>query len=450
MTKPAKRTKVGSPFTVHQRDARDIGQLLDKVTALDGRQVMATVTSPPYFNLLNYGGTANQIGYGQSYDSYLDDCQQVFSSIFERTDPAGSLWVVADTLLDQSQSPSRLRNLPFDLAARCERVGWVLRDVIIWHKDKARPWSQAGRMRNSFEYVLYFVKSNSFKYHVDRVREPANLARWWVKYPERYNPKGKAPENVWKYAIPSQGSWANTSVRHACPLPPNLVERIILLVTDPDDVVCDPFAGSGTVVGEAERLGRRGIGTELNPEYVTAYQDIVRPELLGRKANDLNLSTRLSSELEESINNLRAVKIARSAWHEHRKRFPGDPVCSHVFTVSAARGEKAERHLLQDVALTFVLDADEGVMHRVQGRLKEVVNRPPLTKYGIAGDIRVVSPMEARILFSDQQLWLYEHGHTWSTSGSVSVEDFLDLLPSQARMKYPPIASNLRINVPLS
>lgn len=447
MTKSSRPPKLDPLFTVHCHDAREIGKVLDKALGPTDQKVMATVTSPPYFNLLNYGDTANQIGYGQRYDEYLDDCKQVFSQIHNRTDDAGSLWIVADTLLDQTHAPSRLRNLPFDLADKCEEIGWILRDVIIWHKDKARPWSQAGRMRNSFEYVLYFIKSSAFKYHVDRIREPAELARWWVKYPERYNPKGKAPENVWKYSIPSQGSWANTSVRHACPLPPNLVERILLLVTDPGDVVCDPFAGSGTVVAEAERLGRPGVGTELNPEYVSAYKKIVRPDLLGRKANDLSMSQRLSSELESSINKLRAVKIARATWHEYRKRYPDGPLPSHVVAIAAPRKGPSERHHLQDVSLSFVLDADEATMESVQSRLKEVTARPPLTKYGIAGDIRVLPAEAAAHQFRDQTLWLYENGHTWASSGQVEIDDLLEMPPSLGRMHYPAIASNVEVRI---
>ncbi len=153
--------------------------------------------------------------------------------------------------------------LPFELAQEAEACGWILRDVIVWEKDKTRPWSSRGRLRNSFEYVLFFVKSSRFKYYVERLREPLALKRWWVRYPERYNPEGKAPSNVWRAAIPVQGSWANTAIQHACPLPPDLVERMLLLSTDLGDVVLDPFAGSGVVVAEAERLRRRGVGVEL-------------------------------------------------------------------------------------------------------------------------------------------------------------------------------------------
>jgi DNA modification methylase len=71
-------------------------------------------------------------------------------------------------------------------------------------------------------------------------------------------------------------------VKHACPLPPRLVERLILLSTDPGDVVLDPFAGSGVVVAEAERQGRLGLGLEIVERHIDEYQRILRPEVLER------------------------------------------------------------------------------------------------------------------------------------------------------------------------
>lgn len=440
------QAQCSTSFTVHHRDARDIAELLSEHLKPD-EFVTSTVTSPPYFNLLDYG-SAKQIGFGQQYEQYLDDCQDVFGQIFDRTSADGSLWIVADTLLDPSHSPSRLRNVPFDLAARCERAGWTLRDVIIWHKDKTRPWSKAGRLRNAFEYVLYLVKSENFKYRLDRIREATDLAEWWVKYPERYNPRGKAPENVWRFAIPSQGSWANTAIRHACPLPPNLIERMLLLSTDPGDIVCDPFAGSGTVVAEAERLGRRGIGTELNADYVQAYERIVRDEIVLRpRVNDLSLAAKVSADLEVTINKLRAVKIARATWHEFRKENAGElPLPTHVIALAAVNHKRRSAHHLQDVSLTFVLDGSEDDLQAVQSKLKAIATVAPLTKYGIAGDIRVVNAEQIKTE-SVGELWWYEHGHTWRTQGLTSVEDFLSKEGSPRRMRYPPIASNVRVDV---
>src|SRR5207245_517741 len=78
---------------------------------------------------------------------------------------------------------------------------------------------------------------------------------------------------------------------HMCPLPPDLVERLILLSTDPGDVIFDPFAGAGVVVAEAQRLGRRGLGIELVERDVRAYAKTTLPEIMKRN-NDADLARR--------------------------------------------------------------------------------------------------------------------------------------------------------------
>ncbi len=249
--------------------------------------LQTTITSPPYATLVDYG-SENQIGFGQSYEDYLESCKSIFQSVHKWTLDTGSMWVVADSLLDRrkSGSPSRLVPLPFELAAQAESVGWTLREVVIWRKDRTRPWSHHGKLRNGFEYVLFFVKSNSFTFNVDRLRDTGNLKSWWVKYPERHNPWGMSPDNVWEIPIPVQGSWDNSAFRHACPFPPELVRRMVVLSSDEGDVVFDPFAGSGAVVTGAIQEGRRGLGIELSPEYVSLFREsapAVRRENLESK-----------------------------------------------------------------------------------------------------------------------------------------------------------------------
>src|SRR5262249_41026430 len=92
-------------------------------------------------------------------------------------------------------------------------------------------------------------------------------ANWWVKYPERYHPSGKAISNVWEIAIPTQGSWGNGDMEHSCPLPEELARRAILLSTEKGGVVCDPFAGTGTTALIAEELGRKWVAFDINPKY---------------------------------------------------------------------------------------------------------------------------------------------------------------------------------------
>ena len=197
---------------VHIGDARSLAKKLAT------ESVDVTITSPPYFDMKDYG-RPNQIGFGQSYEEYLTDLSTVFTEIFRATKPSGSLWIIVDTF----RKGQEVVPLPFDLATRLKISGWTLRDIVIWKKERTVPWSHTGATKRIFEYILVFSKgTNTFKYDQDKFREVTDLKHWWVRYPERYNPRGKAPEEIWSYDIPVQGSWGDHYVRHFCPLPTTL------------------------------------------------------------------------------------------------------------------------------------------------------------------------------------------------------------------------------------
>ena len=108
-------------------DARQLGALLPP----DVECIDVTVTSPPYWNIKDYGNK-QQIGFGQSYKEYLSDIDRVFRAVYTATKPSGSLWIIADTFKQEGE----IRLLPFDIANRIRRTGWLLQDIIIWQKDR--------------------------------------------------------------------------------------------------------------------------------------------------------------------------------------------------------------------------------------------------------------------------------------------------------------------------
>jgi len=224
------------------------------------------ITSPPYFNMKNYGNVEGQIGYKQTYDDFIDDLASVFQQCYRISGDRATLWIVVDTVRKNGE----IITLPFDLNNRLKKLyghnSWVLRDIIIWDKYKNVPWHYKGRFKNQFEYVLFYSKKSKYKYNVDRLREKADYKKWWLTYPERYNMNGKPPTNIWLYSIPIRG-WGNGYQNHLCPFPFALVERIISLSSDEGDIVFDPFAGSGSVLAIAKVMKRNAIGIDINERY---------------------------------------------------------------------------------------------------------------------------------------------------------------------------------------
>jgi len=406
----------------------------------------ATITSPPYAGQKDYGHP-DQIGFGQPADEYFMDLRRIFRSLFTHTKPEGALWVVADTLREKPADGGvwPLQMLPFQMANEASSVGWILRDVIVWIKDKTLPWSSRGRMRNEFEYVLFFVKSDKFKYHVDRLRAPNDLEKWWVKYPERYNPQGKAPANVWAVPIPVQGSWANTAIQHACPLPADLVERMLLLSTDEDDVVLDPFAGSGVVIAEAKRLKRRGLGVELVERHVQAFHSTVLPEITERRGTDvLEEQRNRRQELAQTIENLRSVKYPKVLMLSARA---GDDSFPDPFAIYALRQSKPERDGRTVIEIVVVLEDEDLERGDICLRsFSRAAQRKPASKFGIIPEFRIVKKSEIASLHRGRQLWAYVAGRTHQTSGRCRVRDVQVFAALPSRHKVPLIVSNVFVD----
>ncbi len=370
--------------------------------------------------------------------------RRVFRSLFSHTRSDGSLWVVVDTVRQKGEGTIwPIQPLPFELAEEASEVGWTLREVIIWLKDKTLPWSSRGRMRNAFEYVLFFVKSDRFKYHVDRLRQPSDLEQWWVRYPERYNPQGKAPTNVWPVPIPVQGSWANTQIQHACPLPPDLVERMLLISSDPGDVVLDPFAGSGVVVAEAKRLERRGVGVELVQKYIDAYHSTVLPEITERRGRDLVKELHDQSEqLRQTILDLRTVKYPKVLEMKAREVDPSLPPARALY---AFRRGDSKKYI--DLEVVVVLD-DNHMDHAEAWRsaLFRGTRRRPVSKFGVRPRLSVVARSDQRDLHRGRRLWAYVGGRTHQAAGLCKWENVTEWEAKPSRHKTPLIVSSVQVD----
>ncbi len=289
-------------FKVHNIDARKLEDVIKKPI------VDVTITSPPYFDLKDYG-YKKQIGFGQNYDEYLDDLKAVFSQVFRVTKNTGTLWVIIDAFRKNGE----VVPLPFDFANKIKDVGWKLQEIIVWGKDRTVPWTHKGQMRNLFEYILMFSKTDDYKFYVDEIRDTETLKKWWVKYPERYNPKGKTPDAIWNFDIPQQGAWGKSYVRHFCPLPEEMIEQMLKLTTKERDVVLDCFSGSGAVLSKADNMKRKYIGFELNKSYIKMFDSYLKKTgLIKRKEYEIEKkNTTTQSKFEKLIIDLRALKFAR-------------------------------------------------------------------------------------------------------------------------------------------
>lgn len=358
-------------YKVHNVDARLIDSIIkDKV-------VDVTITSPPYFDLKDYG-SEEQIGFGQEYDEYLNDLKIVFNKVFDITKNSGTLWVIIDAFRRNGE----VVPLPFDFANKIKEVGWKLQEIIIWKKDKTVPWTHKGQMRSIFEYILVFSKSTEFNFFIDKVRDFTSLKKWWVKYPERYNPKGKTPDALWDFGIPVQGSWGNGYIDHFCPLPEELIEQIIKLATNENEVVLDCFSGSGAVLSKADNMKRKYIGFELNSEYIEMFQNYIRKTGEEKRKNFLfeENNTLHQDKFEKLIFKLRALKYARVIYKELKSLSLLSEKLIFRVEILNKKPKKKNAILLVNYDILLSHKYDEIKLNK---EIIKLINKQPLSKFGI-------------------------------------------------------------------
>lgn len=394
---------------VYLEDARNLKNKI-KPLSLD-----VTITSPPYFDMKDYDHP-NQIGYGQKYNHYLEDLGKVFKDVYDATKESGSLWVIIDTF----KRNGSVVPLPFDFSKVIMEVGWKLQDIIIWKKDKTVPWSKKGSTKKIFEYILFFSKGNNFKYYSDRTREIKNLKEWWIRYPERYNPAGKSLEEIWEFNIPTQGSWGDGYIRHFCPLPADLVRRIITLTTDVDDVVFDPFSGSGTVPAQAAFMRRKYYGFELNEKYIKMFKLYLEHHLESQLAlYDTSRVYKGEEVFRKKIIDLRVLKYGRVL--SKKMKILGIEV--DKIWIEYSHKTNLRKH---DVAAAkYVLLCKQlNLCNDILLTINEVVKQPPLSKFGILADFVVLDDINdfLRVL-PESRLFVYTDYNTHQYTGSFFKKD---------------------------
>jgi DNA modification methylase len=186
--------------------------------------------------------------------------------------------------------PKDLIGAPWLLAFALRADGWYLRSEIIWSKPNPMPESVTDRPKTSHRRVFLLTKSPRYFYDAEAIREPHHPdGRTVTRHPgpgeysiqersngDRWPGTGRSRRSVWTIATEPYPE------AHFATWPQKLVEPMILAGTAERGVVLDPFAGSGTTLHVARRLGRRAIGIELSAEYCAlAARRLSQLSLLG-------------------------------------------------------------------------------------------------------------------------------------------------------------------------
>ena len=227
--------------------------------------IQLVVTSPPYNLGKSYEKRSPLESYLASMKSVIAECARVLH-------PSGSIcWQVGNYVDNGEVVPLDTVFYPL-----FKTHGLKLRNRIVWHFGHGLHSTK--RLSGRYETISWFTKTDDYTFNLDPIRVPS-------KYPNKRhfkgpnigklsgNPLGKNPSDVWEF--PNVKSNHVEKTIHPCQFPVELVERLVLSMTDPGDAVLDPFMGVGSSVIAALMHGRDGYGCDIIEEYVDIAWDRV-------------------------------------------------------------------------------------------------------------------------------------------------------------------------------
>ncbi|MBI4080971.1 MAG: site-specific DNA-methyltransferase [Candidatus Lambdaproteobacteria bacterium] len=255
---------------------------LDFMRPLPDGGMKLIVTSPPY----NIGKSYER---RSSLHRYVESQARVIAECVRLLHPNGSLcWQVGNHVQGGEIVP-----LDAILYPLFKQHGLKLRNRIIWHFEHGLHCSK--RLSGRYETINWYTKGDDYTFHLDPIRVPQ-------KYPEKKhfkgpkagqfssNPLGKNPGDVWIF--PNVKSNHVEKTNHPCQFPVELVERLVLALTDPGDAVLDPYLGVGSTVIGAVKHGRVGYGCDIVPQYV---------EIAWQRLRSLQSGTLLTRPIDRPV-----------------------------------------------------------------------------------------------------------------------------------------------------
>jgi adenine-specific DNA-methyltransferase len=255
------------------------GSCVDLLKHIPDGVIQLIVTSPPYNIGKEYEKQLKLNNYIKQQATIIKECVRTLSN-------KGSIcWQVGNYIEKGAIIPLDIVLYPIFM-----ELGLKMRNRIIWHFEHGLHCSK--RFSGRYETITWFTKSDDYVFNLDPVRVPQKYpGKKFFKGPKagQYscNPMGKNPGDLW--VIPNVKSNHVEKTIHPCQFPVELVERLVLSMTNEDDWVLDPFLGTGTSIIAAVRHNRRGIGAEIKKEYVDiAYDRINKADIGILKTRPMN------------------------------------------------------------------------------------------------------------------------------------------------------------------
>lgn len=251
-----------------------LNDALNILDVMEKDSIQLVFTSPPYYNARDYSKY-------NSYQEYLDFLSRIFEKTFKVVESGRYCVINTSPVLTprKSRSDSSMRHpIPFDLNHIMQTIGWQFIDDIIWVKPEASSKNRNAGFGQHRKPLAY--KPNSITEYVMVYRKPSGrLIDWHMrKYPPEIVEKSLVKEdyetsNVW-YIAPARHK------KHSAVFPYELCRRVVRYYSYVNDIVLDPFCGSGTLARAAIDNDRYFYGIEKNADF---FEDMK----IGLKSYDI-------------------------------------------------------------------------------------------------------------------------------------------------------------------
>ena len=259
------------------------GDSKEQLKWLPANSIDLIITSPPYADQRKstYGGIRA--------DKYVEWFLPISKELLRVLKPTGTFILnIKEKVIDGERS-----TYVMELIIEMRKQGWIWTEEFIWHKKNSYPGKWPNRFRDSWERLLQFNKDRKFKMYqeevmvpmgnwaksrlknlsdVDKIRENSKVGSGFGKNISNWLDRDKAyPTNVLHLATECNNK------NHSAAFPEELPEWFIKLFTKEQDVVLDPFMGSGTTLFVAKKMRRNSVGIEIIQEYFDEVKKQLNP-----------------------------------------------------------------------------------------------------------------------------------------------------------------------------
>ena len=236
-----------------------------QMTELENKSVDLIITSPPYWQLKDYGAE-NQIGYNDSYEEYINNLNLVWKESYRVLDNGCRLCINIGDQFARAVYYGRYKVIPIrtEIIKFCESIGFDYMGAVIWQKKTTTnttggatimgsfPYPRNGIFSIDYEFILVFKKLGNPRKPDKYLKEQSRMTKEeWIEYFSGH----------WNFGGAKQDG-------HIAMFPEELPKRLIKMFSIVGDTVLDPFIGSGTTSLAAKKLNRNSVGYEMNPEFI--------------------------------------------------------------------------------------------------------------------------------------------------------------------------------------